>query len=66
MEKSMDMQQIEVFAKRIQSKHAIFLFDSCFSGSLFALSRAIPKSKLTITSSLSIRKAEPQNRKFCL
>jgi formylglycine-generating enzyme required for sulfatase activity len=42
--KAMDMEQIQVFAKRIQSKHAIFLFDSCFSGSLFALSRAIPKS----------------------
>ncbi len=42
--KAMDMQQIEVFAKRIESKHALFLFDSCFSGSLFALSRAIPKS----------------------
>ncbi|MFQ5963837.1 MAG: DUF1566 domain-containing protein [Candidatus Scalinduaceae bacterium] len=40
--KAMDMHMIEVFAKRIQSKHVIFLFDSCFSGSLFALSRAIP------------------------
>jgi len=42
--KAMDMQMIEVFAKRIQSKHALFLFDSCFSGSLFALSRAVPES----------------------
>jgi len=42
--KSMDMQMIEVFAKRIQSKHALFLFDSCFSGSLFALGRAVPES----------------------
>ena len=41
---AMDMQLIEVFAKRIQSKHALFLFDSCFSGSLFALSRAVPES----------------------
>ena len=40
--KAMDMQQIEVFAKRIQSKHAMFIFDSCFSGSIFSLSRAIP------------------------
>ncbi len=54
MEKSMDMQQIEVFAKRIQSKHAIFLFDSCFSGSLFALSRAIPKS-ITYKTSKPVR-----------
>jgi hypothetical protein len=42
--KAMDMQQIEVFAKRIQSKHALFVFDSCFSGSIFSLSRAIPDS----------------------
>jgi hypothetical protein len=42
--KAMDMQQIEVYAKRIQSKHALFLFDSCFSGSIFSLSRYIPKN----------------------
>ena len=42
--KAMDMQQIEVYAKRIQSKHALFVFDSCFSGSIFALSRAAPES----------------------
>ncbi len=41
--KAMDMQRVEYYAKRIQSKHALFLFDSCFSGSLFALSRAVPE-----------------------
>jgi formylglycine-generating enzyme required for sulfatase activity len=41
--KAMDMQQIEVYAKRIQAKHAMFLFDSCFSGSIFSLSRAVPE-----------------------
>ena len=41
--RAMDMQQIEVFARRIQSKHVLFVFDSCFSGSIFALSRAIPE-----------------------
>jgi hypothetical protein len=40
--KAMDMQQMELYARRIQSKHALFLFDSCFSGALFALSRAVP------------------------
>ncbi len=39
-----DMQMIEVYARRIQAKHALFLFDSCFSGSIFALSRAAPDS----------------------
>nr|NQU92473.1 SUMF1/EgtB/PvdO family nonheme iron enzyme [Bacteroidota bacterium] len=42
--KAMEMAQIEIFAKRIQSKHALFLFDACFSGSLFALSRAVPEN----------------------
>ena len=42
LSKALDMQMIEVYAKRIRSKHALFLFDSCFAGSIFALSRAIP------------------------
>lgn len=42
--KAMDMQMIEVYAKRIQAKHALFLFDSCFSGSIFSLTRAVPES----------------------
>jgi len=41
--KAMDMQMIEVYARRIQSKHALFLFDSCFSGSIFAIARAAPE-----------------------
>ncbi len=40
--KAMEMRQIDIYARRIQSKHALFLFDACFSGSLFALSRAVP------------------------
>jgi len=40
--KALDMQQIEVYAKRIESKHALFLFDCCFSGSLFDMTRAVP------------------------
>lgn len=44
LSKALDMQMIEVYAKRIRSKHALFLFDSCFSGSIFALTRAVPKN----------------------
>lgn len=40
---AIEMAQIEIYAKRIQSKHAIFIFDACFSGSLFAITRAIPE-----------------------
>ncbi len=42
--KAIDMQMMDVYARRIECKHALFLFDSCFSGSIFALSRAVPAS----------------------
>ncbi|MDM8555187.1 caspase family protein [Desulfococcaceae bacterium HSG7] len=43
LDKAIDMEQIGVYAKRIQSKHTLFLFDSCFSGSIFSLERAVPE-----------------------
>lgn len=43
LDKALDLQMIDVYSRRIQSKHALFLFDSCFSGELFALSRAVPE-----------------------
>ena len=39
---ALSMQSIEVYARNIQSKHAMFVFDSCFSGSIFDATRAIP------------------------
>lgn len=42
--KSISMEVFEHHARQIQAKHALYLFDSCFSGSIFALSRAIPSS----------------------
>lgn len=42
--KALDMQRFESFARTIESKHALFVFDSCFSGSLFAITRAIPEA----------------------
>jgi len=56
LDTAMDMQQIEVYAKRIRNKYALFILDSCFSGSLFALSRAIPEN-------ISYKTAKPV-RKF--
>ncbi len=44
LQKAVDMQQIEVFAKRIQARHALFVFDSCFSGSIFSITRDMPKN----------------------
>ncbi|MEI6174781.1 MAG: SUMF1/EgtB/PvdO family nonheme iron enzyme [Bacteroidota bacterium] len=39
---SMEMAQVEIYARRLQAKHAIFIFDACFSGSLFTSTRAVP------------------------
>lgn len=40
--KSLAMGQIMAWAKDIEAKHALFLFDSCFSGTIFK-TRALPK-----------------------
>jgi len=42
MQKAVDMQTIDVYARRIQAKHALFLFDCCFSGAIFDMVRAVP------------------------
>lgn len=36
-QKAVSMIAIQSFARQIQAKHALFVFDSCFSGKLFAL-----------------------------
>ncbi len=54
MAKALDLDMIEVYSKRIQSKHALFLFDSCFSGSLFSSTRSIPKN-ITYKAALPVR-----------
>nr|VFK63165.1 MAG: WD domain-containing protein, G-beta repeat-containing protein [Candidatus Kentron sp. TUN] len=41
---ALPMQRIEEYALKIHAKHALFLFDSCFSGSLFSINRAIPEN----------------------
>ncbi|HEX7316276.1 MAG TPA: tetratricopeptide repeat protein [Pyrinomonadaceae bacterium] len=33
-QKALTMDEVETFARRIRSKHALFVFDSCFSGTL--------------------------------
>ncbi len=49
---AMEMAQIETYAKRIRSKHALFVFDACFSGSLFATS-------ITLPSPISVKTLQP-------
>ena len=50
--KAVSMLEIEIFAKQMESKHALFTFDSCFSGSLFEITRAVPDT-------ISIKTSEP-------
>ena len=40
---ALSMQVIETYARNIESKHALFLFDACFAGSVFDATRAIPE-----------------------
>ena len=47
---AISMSDIEKFAREIESKHALFVFDSCFSGTLFRVrSSAIPDSISDLT-----------------
>ena len=41
---AINMDRIESYAVEIHAKHALFLFDSCFSGSIFTLTRAFPEA----------------------
>ena len=51
---AISMRDIESASMRIRSKHVVMLFDSCFSGSLFALVRAVPHD-ITEKSTLPVR-----------
>jgi len=51
---AISMREIESISLRIKSRHVLMLFDSCFSGSLFALVRAVPHD-ITEKSTLPVR-----------
>lgn len=40
--RAISMREIESVSLKIRSRHVLMLFDSCFSGSIFALVRAVP------------------------
>jgi len=48
LRKALDMDEVLFWAKKIEAKHALFLFDSCFSGTIFK-QRALPKAPAHIT-----------------
>ncbi|MCX6278122.1 MAG: SUMF1/EgtB/PvdO family nonheme iron enzyme [Bacteroidetes bacterium] len=41
--KALPMEAFDLFAKKINSKHALFLFDACFAGQVFSATRAAPE-----------------------
>jgi len=53
-EKAVSMQEMEMVAFKVKSKHLLMLFDSCFSGSLFTLTRAAP-TEITEKSAKPVR-----------
>lgn len=46
------MESVEALARQIESRHVLFLFDSCFSGTIFRTRSGVPDS-------ISARTAEP-------
>ena len=52
--RAISMKDIESYSLRIRSKHVLMIFDCCFSGAIFSLSRAVPED-ITEKSSLPAR-----------
>jgi len=55
MKKAINMRIIESYARSIQAKHALFLFDSCFSGAIFNITRAIPPEYISYKTERPVR-----------
>jgi len=51
---AISMKDVESVSLRIRAKHVLMVFDSCFSGSLFAMVRAVPED-ITEKSTLPVR-----------
>ena len=41
-DKAINMEMMEVYAKRINAKHVLFMFDCCFAGTIFSITRSAP------------------------
>jgi uncharacterized caspase-like protein len=54
-ESSLSMSHFETFAKDIRSKHALFVFDSCFAGSVFSAFRSRPPPVIEFKASNAVR-----------
>jgi formylglycine-generating enzyme required for sulfatase activity len=52
--KALKLERVNGWAKDLDALHALFLFDSCFSGALFALAKAAPAT-ITYSTSKPVR-----------
>ncbi len=52
--KAISMEDIQTYSLQLKSKHLLAIFDSCFSGSIFALGRAAP-ADITYKTALPVR-----------
>lgn len=52
---ALSMNDIESYAISIRAKHALFIFDSCFSGSILRKTRGIPPTNITMKATQPIR-----------
>ena len=52
--KAISMEDIKTYSLQLKSKHLLAIFDSCFSGSIFALGRAAP-ADITYKTALPVR-----------
>ena len=55
MKKAINMRIIDSYARSIQAKHVLFLFDSCFSGAIFNITRALPPKYISYKTERSVR-----------
>jgi uncharacterized caspase-like protein len=53
--KAVEMEQILTWARRIESKHALFLFDSCFSGTVFKTKDQLIPKQISKATKLPVR-----------
>lgn len=49
------LSQIDVYAKQIQSKHVLFVFDACFAGSIFSDLRSQPPASIQYQATRPVR-----------
>ncbi len=53
--KALKMEQIRSWARQIESKHALFVFDSCFSGSVFQSRAALIPEDISFSTTKPVR-----------